>query len=206
MKKATNNELRILRNRLKAQGRCACVAAPKSKRMKKLDLHTLETLRARLKEPNLRYPSPKGREFEQGENYAFAKIEQLLAEAIEQAGGEAGMAEQLAGYTETEQSCRGCMGPCGRCDEPDTAEPEIPWYALPDWVRYVAMDEDGQWYAYDCKPICVEEQWALDKMKSEYNAYRTGIIPFTAPDWSTSLRQRPEKDQSPRPESAQNNQ
>jgi len=144
--------------------------------VKKLDLHTLETLRARLKEPNMRYQSPKGREFEQGENYAFARIDDFLAEAIEQAGGEA-------------------VG----------AEPEIPWYALPDWVRYVAMDEDGQWYAYDCKPICVEEQWALDKTKSDYNAYRTGIIPFTAPDWRASLRQRPEKDQSPRPESAQNN-
>ena len=72
-------------------------------------------------------------------------------------------------------------------------EPEIPWYALPDWVRYVAMDEDGQWYAYDCKPICVEEQWALDKTKSDYDAYRTGIIPFTDPDWRTSLHQRPAK-------------
>ncbi len=101
--------------------------------------------------------------------------------------------EQWAGYTETEQNCRGCMGPCGMCDQPDTAEPEIPWYALPDWVRYVAMDEDGQWYAYDCKPICVEEQWALDKTKSDYDAYRTGIIPFTDPDWRTSLHQRPAK-------------
>ena len=101
--------------------------------------------------------------------------------------------EQWAGYTETEQNCRGCMGPCGMCDQPDTEEPEIPWYALPDWVRYVAMDEDGQWYAYDCKPICMEEQWALDKTKSDYNAYRTGIIPFTDPDWRASLRQRPKK-------------
>jgi len=73
------------------------------------------------------------------------------------------------------------------------SEPEILWDELEDWVRYVAMDEDGQWYAYDCKPICVEEQWALDKTKSDYNAYRTGIIPFTAPDWRTSLHQRPAK-------------
>lgn len=142
--------------------------------MKKLDLHTLETLRARLKEPNMRYQSPKGREFEQGENYAFARIDDFLAEAIEQAGGEA-------------------VG----------AEPEIPWDDLEPWAEFVAMDDDGQWWQYDRQPV---QLYSVYGNTGEYCAKRTKLIPFTAPDWRTSLRQRPEKDQSPRPESAQNNQ
>lgn len=54
----------------------------------RLDLHTLQFLRAKLKESKMRYQSPKGRDFEQGENYAFARIDEVLADAIEQASGE----------------------------------------------------------------------------------------------------------------------
>jgi hypothetical protein len=126
--------------------------------VKKLDIHTIETLRARLKEPNMRYQSPKGREFEQGENYAFARIDDFLAEAIEQAGGEA-------------------VG----------AEPEIPWDDLEPWAEFVAMDEDGAWWEYGEKPRPLQTVWG------ELCAKRTKLIPFTAPDWRTSLRQRPAK-------------
>ncbi len=155
--------------------------------MKKLDLHTLETLRARLKEPNMRYQSPKGREFEQGENYAFARIDDFLAEAIEQAGGEAAKPK----YSDP------LIWP------KEKPEPEIPWDALPDWVQWVAMDEDGQWWQYQEEPRQAKTVWGESICTRASKAH---FIRFTAPDWRTSLRQRPAKDQSPRPESAQNNQ
>ena len=53
-----------------------------------LNLRTLQFLRAKFKESNMRHQHPKGRDFEQGENYAFARMDDFLAEAIEQAGGE----------------------------------------------------------------------------------------------------------------------
>jgi len=52
----------------------------------KLDLHTLQFLRKKFQESNLRHHHPKGRDFEQGENYAFARIDEVLANAIELAG------------------------------------------------------------------------------------------------------------------------
>lgn len=135
----------------------------------------------------MRHQHPKGRDFEQGEAYILARIDEVLANAIEQAGGP----EVKPEYTETEQNCRGCMGPCGRCDEPDIPEPEpeIPWEKLEDWAQWVAMDEDGEWWEYEYEPVKLNHCWA--KIPCKGGAKSTNLIPFTAPDWRTSLRQRP---------------
>ena len=131
----------------------------------RLDLHTLQFLRAKLKESKMRYQSPKGRDFEQGENYAFARIDEVLADAIEQASGE--------------------------LVEP---EPEIPWDALPDWAQWVAMDNDGEWWEYEEEPRQLQTVW---ENLVHTCAKKTSLIPFTAPDWRTSLRQRPAKTTAP---------
>ena len=34
-----------------------------------------------------------------------------------------------------------------------TPVPDVPWSALADWVKYVAMDENGNNWAYASKPI-----------------------------------------------------
>ena len=52
-----------------------------------LDAHTLTHMRKLIAHPTMRHQYPKGRDFEQGENYAFARIDEVLANAIEQAGG-----------------------------------------------------------------------------------------------------------------------
>lgn len=54
----------------------------------KLDLHTLGHLRKLFAEPTMRHQGDKGRDFAQGESYAFARIDEVLANAIELAGGE----------------------------------------------------------------------------------------------------------------------
>lgn len=42
--------------------------------------------------------------------------------------------ETESGYTEKEETCKGCMGPCGQCDDGDAPEPDpekkLP---VPDW-------------------------------------------------------------------------
>jgi hypothetical protein len=35
--------------------------------------------------------------------------------------------------------------------------PEIDWSRAPDWARYVAMDEDGEWYWYGLRPRTCED-------------------------------------------------
>lgn len=52
-----------------------------------LDAHTLQFLRKKFQESSMRYQSQKGPDFAQGENYAFARIDEFLAEAIEVARG-----------------------------------------------------------------------------------------------------------------------
>lgn len=72
---------------------------------------------------------------------------------------------------------------------------EIPWDDLPDWVQWVAMDADKDWFQYENKPILQGDcEWWFDSkntLKTGQRPVKTKKIPFTAPDWRTSLRQRP---------------
>lgn len=54
----------------------------------RLDLHTLQHLRKLFAVPTMRYQGDKGRDFQDGESYAFARIDEVLANAIALAGGE----------------------------------------------------------------------------------------------------------------------
>ncbi len=75
-------------------------------------------------------------------------------------------------------------------------EPElkIPWDDFPNWVQWVAMDFDNDWFQYENKPVIKDEcQWWFESKKGTNRPVKTKRIPFTAPDWRTSLRQRPAK-------------
>lgn len=132
--------------------------------MKTLDLHTLQFLRKKFQEPNLRYQSQKGGDFSQGEAYILSRIDEVLANAIELAGGPEVKPES----------------------EP---EPEIPWDEMEDWVQFIAMDANNQWFKFEHEPEKLDrlQMWG----KSHGQSYIAYNIPFTAPDWRTSLRQRP---------------
>ena len=131
-----------------------------------LDAHTLQHIRKLIAQPNMRHSYPKGRDFEQGEAYAFKRIDEVLSNAIEQAGGEPVKQDGS--------------------DAPEP-EPEIPWDELPKWANWVAMDKNEAWFAYLLKPKPLTTVWggSGDLFK------RIHLIPFTARDWRTSLRQRP---------------
>lgn len=53
----------------------------------KLDLHTLQHVRKLVAEPTMRHQGDKGPDFAQGEAYILARIDEVLANGIELAGG-----------------------------------------------------------------------------------------------------------------------
>jgi len=74
---------------------------------------------------------------------------------------------------------------------------EIPWDDLSEWVQWVAMDADKDWFQYENEPILQGDcEWWFDSkntLKTGQRPVKTKKIAFTAPDWRTSLRQRPAK-------------
>ena len=69
---------------------------------------------------------------------------------------------------------------------------ELPWREAPKWAEWAAMDEDGEWYWYDGKPLVgsVAYLWFLPGSGDRE-------LKFTAPpfpgDWKDSLQRRPHK-------------
>ncbi len=55
-------------------------------------------------------------------------------------------------------------------------------FEVPDWTKWVAQDEDGQWYAYDMEPILADNEWALNP-----EANYCDKINMKAEDWKNSL-------------------
>lgn len=71
-------------------------------------------------------------------------------------------------------------------------EPKIPWDELPEWVEFVAMDGDGRWFKFEHEPERINRLgvWGKTRQGQSGTAYN---ITVTAPDWRSSLRQRPAK-------------
>ena len=64
----------------------------------------------------------------------------------------------------------------------------IDWKALPQWANWVAMDESGELWAYQSRPVLGSSKW----LKKDINHHamffrRTGI----SDDWKESLQKRP---------------
>lgn len=60
----------------------------------------------------------------------------------------------------------------------------------PEWLKakYIAMDESGCWYAYNCKPSITDYYWQQAYFLDE------SLIDFSPPpcdDWKESLRENP---------------
>lgn len=59
---------------------------------------------------------------------------------------------------------------------------------MPEWAEWIAMDENGSWYAYDKRPICKEESgyfWGCGDMCYWLENYTP---PHPPHDWRESLR------------------
>jgi hypothetical protein len=61
------------------------------------------------------------------------------------------------------------------------------WNIAPEWAKYCAMDEDGEWYWFEKKPIPGKRYWCDDG---------AGLVVYTQVDglaWHESLERRPSK-------------
>ena len=65
--------------------------------------------------------------------------------------------------------------------------PIVNWPAMPAWCNYVAMDEDGQWYAYIDKPGTDSEGWLPN---NDYCFIPKKYHPTFTGDWKDSLAER----------------
>ena len=70
-------------------------------------------------------------------------------------------------------------------------EPEIQWEKLEGWVQYVAMDASGQWWKYEVEPDRDDRDCDWWSVEGRKRLIQLNAIPFTAPDWRTSLHKRP---------------
>lgn len=60
------------------------------------------------------------------------------------------------------------------------------WKDAPEWAQYVAMDSDGCWFWYECKPFRSAFEWhRQDNTKSK--AFEQLV------DWQDTLQERPER-------------
>jgi hypothetical protein len=59
------------------------------------------------------------------------------------------------------------------------------WKDAPEWAKWLAMDEDGQWHWFDIEPALGHKMW-----------YPVGGCDETAEleDWNLSLEHRPVKE------------
>ena len=72
---------------------------------------------------------------------------------------------------------------------PFTWKNDIPWDKIPDEYDYVAMNENGEWWAYESKPSEDPYQWIF----MSGDIYDLGFFDMpTPPHWTESLVRRPQ--------------
>ncbi len=83
----------------------------------------------------------------------------------------------------------------------DHRKPVVDWSTIPVWCDWVAMDENGRWYAYVVEPSirsCISDRWTLSGDTESHNLVR--IPPARCPspnglDWKRTLCRRPGRGQ-----------
>lgn len=68
-------------------------------------------------------------------------------------------------------------------------KPVVDWSKMAAWHRWVAMDEDGNWYAYASLPELALITWR--SYSFEYQRIPPNYSPAFSGDWKDSLVERP---------------
>lgn len=118
---------------------------------------------------------------------------QKIIEFYESTVKESGLTEdefQNGGYTDAEINCNsGCMGPCGQCKEdplPNAPDITPEWDKIPKGFDWVAVDEDGEEYAFTSEPFSLSACWIKDA-----NVFTGRRFDMTSIDWTKTLSERP---------------
>ncbi len=67
---------------------------------------------------------------------------------------------------------------------------DIPWELLKNWIRWIAMDEDGEWRGYEIEPACDPNRWYSARRRKATTL--SGVKMPTPPHWRSSKVERPE--------------
>ena len=108
------------------------------------------------------------------------EIEVQLADGVE-----------IASHTHTLDLYHGVPGDSLSVNKAISFELRKAWQ-WPPWLKaeWIAMDENGEWYAYGSEPSVVSSHWGGEALV----LLNCGAIDFTPPhcdDWRTSKRRRP---------------
>jgi len=62
--------------------------------------------------------------------------------------------------------------------------------SLPDWVKWVAMDEDGRWWGYEEEPVIhdPDHNWSASRPLMAWKNIRSYTPPEPVTDWRESKR------------------
>lgn len=105
--------------------------------------------------------------------------------------------QNVSEYTETELTCKGCMGPCGQCkDEPLPNVPDITpeWDKIDEKYKWCAIDEGGDEFAFVRRPTKLYNHINRFNEWTARDAVFTGrYFDMTHIDWTKTLSKRPAK-------------
>ena len=60
---------------------------------------------------------------------------------------------------------------------------------LPDWVLWIAQDESGAWWAYECEPLQHDSGWYENEVGRRVKIKSTKTNPEKEnPDWRLTLQ------------------
>ncbi len=68
-------------------------------------------------------------------------------------------------------------------DKPD-------WKDAPEWARFLAMDQDGDWYWYEDKPFVNNNSWQGTQIWT--GTRRTQLAKKSSSRWEETLEERPQ--------------
>jgi len=61
---------------------------------------------------------------------------------------------------------------------------DVSRFNLPDWVRWIAQDEDGAWWAYECEPLQHDKGWYENEVGRQLK-----LLSMDAnPEWEATLK------------------
>jgi hypothetical protein len=59
------------------------------------------------------------------------------------------------------------------------------WKDAPEWAKWLAMDNDGKWFFYECKPHTTSDV-------NSWQIISGNIVVARCPGWKDSLEARPD--------------
>lgn len=97
---------------------------------------------------------------------------------------------EAASFAIWEAAKRNAGGP--PLSEPKPERPTMDWSLLPGLAnKWVAMDEDGQWFAYSERPWIGGEFWTISDNDTEWAVIPGDYAPRWSGDWKESLTEVP---------------